>query len=45
MPHMFEGLQSVAARIDFLSDVHMYVVGDVDEAVRLINVDRRQLLH
>jgi transcriptional regulator with XRE-family HTH domain len=43
-PFMFEGLQGVAASLEFLPQVHMYVVDDVDEAVRLILRDGDRLL-
>jgi transcriptional regulator with XRE-family HTH domain len=35
-PVMFDAFQAVAARLDFLPEVHIYVVTNVDEAVRLI---------
>jgi transcriptional regulator with XRE-family HTH domain len=43
-PYMFEGIQGVAARLQFLPAVHLYVVDHVDEAVLLIERFGRQLL-
>jgi hypothetical protein len=43
-PFMFEGLQGVAATLEFLPTVHIYTVDSVDEAVRLVERDGEQLL-
>ena len=42
-PYMFEGFQGVAAKLNFLPQVHIYTVADIDDAVRLIKTDRRKL--
>jgi transcriptional regulator with XRE-family HTH domain len=42
-PYMFEGLQGVAASLDFLPRVHIYEK-DPDQAVRLIEQDGARLL-
>jgi transcriptional regulator with XRE-family HTH domain len=44
VPYMFEGLQGVAARLRFLPEVHIYLVDDVDGAIRLIKRNGRRLL-
>ena len=43
-PYMLEGFGVVAAKLRFLPEVHIYEVDDVDEAVRLIGRNGRQLL-
>jgi transcriptional regulator with XRE-family HTH domain len=43
-PYMFDGLGIVAAKLNFLPETHIYEVGDVDEAVRLVGRNGRQLL-
>jgi transcriptional regulator with XRE-family HTH domain len=43
-PYMFEGFQGVAARLYFLPEVRIYLVDEVDDAVRLIERDGDHLL-
>jgi hypothetical protein len=43
-PCMFEGFQGVSARLECLPDARIYLVDDVEDAVRLIKRDGRQLL-
>jgi hypothetical protein len=43
-PYMFEGFEGVTASLDFLPRVLIYAVNDVDDAVRLIQRNGRQLL-
>jgi transcriptional regulator with XRE-family HTH domain len=43
-PFMFGGLDVVAAKLQFLPETHIYYVDDVEHAVRLIEVNGRQLL-
>jgi hypothetical protein len=43
-PAMLEGFQGVAAKLGFLPETHIYVVDDVEGAVRLIQQSGGQLL-
>jgi transcriptional regulator with XRE-family HTH domain len=43
-PYMLEGFGAVAAKLHFLPEVHIYEIKDVDDAVRLIERNGRQLL-
>jgi transcriptional regulator with XRE-family HTH domain len=43
-PYMFEGFQGVAAKLDSLPEAHIYVVDEINQAVRLIEVDGRRFL-